>query len=142
MLGIVWCAFLAVGLGRPKGTVLRMIDWYQTNISAGRNLCSRPAGYNCSAFAVWAISSYGLLFGLTFAFLRMMQPCVEINNECYDLDGGCCDNISVEHRGRRDDYWWSKCILMSVLPMVMVGECSQRPAPRTNNACCNFLDCE
>lgn len=61
---VVWQAIRAVGIGRPKETVLKMIAWYQTNVSGGRDLCSRPAPYNCSNRMVWTINAYGLMVGV------------------------------------------------------------------------------
>jgi len=71
MLRLAAVAFLAVPIGTPKRTALRMIRWYQDNVSAGRDLCSRPAPYNCSNRAAWFISSYGVLLGTLFTWSVM-----------------------------------------------------------------------
>jgi putative component of membrane protein insertase Oxa1/YidC/SpoIIIJ protein YidD len=87
-MGMVWQAFRCVQKGTPRVTVLRMIEWYQINVSAGRNRCSRPAPYNCSSRAAWFIRSYGLLVGGMFAFW------VVVMGECSDGPGedrgNCC----------------------------------------------------
>lgn len=67
-VGMVATAARSVRWTTPKGTALRMISWYQANVSAGRDLCSRPAPYNCSNRAAWMIRSYGLIIGGMMTF--------------------------------------------------------------------------
>ena len=62
---VVWLALRASvwPLAAPRTVALRMVAWWQANVSAGRRLCSRPAAYSCSARAAWVIGAYGLLAG-------------------------------------------------------------------------------
>lgn len=69
MIRLFATALTHVRIDTPRDTALRMIAWYQANVSAGRNLCGRPFPYNCSERAAWFIRSYGLLVGGMFAFL-------------------------------------------------------------------------
>lgn len=71
MLRLFLTALTSVRIGTPKRTALRMIRWYQDNVSAGRDLCSRPAPYNCSNRAAWFVGSYGVLLGMLFAWSAM-----------------------------------------------------------------------
>jgi hypothetical protein len=103
-LGVVWMAFRAAGIGRPKGTVLRMIAWYQANVSAGRNLCSIPAPYNCSNRMAWTINNYGLILGVLFGLPMFAHR--------------------SPRSGRRG------CVLIGLYGLVATGACSDGPGDR------------
>lgn len=72
------------GPATPRRLSLRAIRWYQLNVSAGRNVCPRGPGRNCSSYGYRSIGRYGVLIGGIMT-ARYVASCGIIPNK----DGGC-----------------------------------------------------
>lgn len=128
---LVYRAARAVGWqGGPKRTVLAMIEWYQTNVSAGRDLCSRPAPYNCSNRTAWAITNYGLFIGVLIGLWGLGHT----DDGCEPDNDWCLPK--AEHRPPRDDYWWSKCVGISMFGGLSTLACNDGPSSSYKGNCC------
>jgi putative component of membrane protein insertase Oxa1/YidC/SpoIIIJ protein YidD len=93
--GAVWGSLGAaarMGLATPKRFVLRAILHYQTNYSAGLNLCPRTDGPHCSKYGYGAVSRYGAVIGMVLA-LRYMGSCAAPSTGNWG-DGECCKGES------------------------------------------------
>lgn len=82
---VFWTALLHTGGWTPRRKAQAMIRWYQTNISAGRNLCSNPEPYNCSNRVYFAVENYGVIVGAL-----MLTTVLSCSDGPGENKGNCC----------------------------------------------------